>query len=279
MGRYPEGVMNSVARRPTYLHGDHLGSASLTTNASGQKVSEQRYKPYGEVRWTSGPGLPTDKQFTGQTRSSYGTIFMSAREYLPSLGRFLSADSIVPGAGNPQALNRYAYVFNSPLGFVDPSGHDPAGSQNNCNYGGQGCGGAGSQTDIETQHIILAGTQWWYDRQSAQSCADHAFECGVKTVVNSAFMVLPIGLVGVAVLPSFLTSYAATKAVVAGAAAAETAVSACGGDCGDEVASAGKLFDNVLVTGNKLGYLLNSNVGKAKGFNMMGFSVENESEL
>ena len=271
--------MNSVARRPTYLHGDHLGSASLTTNASGQKVSEQRYKPYGEVRWTSGPGLPTDKQFTGQTRSSYGTIFMSAREYLPSLGRFLSADSIVPGAGNPQALNRYAYVFNSPLGFVDPSGHDPAGSQNNCNYGGQGCGGAGSQTDIETQHIILAGTQWWYDRQSAQSCADHAFECGVKTVVNSAFMVLPIGLVGVAVLPSFLTSYAATKAVVAGAAAAETAVSACGGDCGDEVASAGKLFDNVLVTGNKLGYLLNSNVGKAKGFNMMGFSVENESEL
>ena len=50
---------------------------------------------------------------------------MSAREYLPSLGRFLSADSIVPGAGNPQALNRYAYVFNSPLGFVDPSGHDP----------------------------------------------------------------------------------------------------------------------------------------------------------
>jgi hypothetical protein len=31
--------------------------------------------------------------------SSYGTIFMSAREYLPSLGRFLSADSMLPGAG------------------------------------------------------------------------------------------------------------------------------------------------------------------------------------
>jgi len=50
---------------------------------------------------------------------------MSAREYLPSLGRFLSADSIVPGAGNPQALNRYAYVFNNALRYVDPSGHGP----------------------------------------------------------------------------------------------------------------------------------------------------------
>ena len=69
----------------TYLHGDHLGSVSLTTNAAGHKVSEQRYKPYGEVRWSSGAGLPTDFTFTGQRASSYGTIFMSAREYLPSL--------------------------------------------------------------------------------------------------------------------------------------------------------------------------------------------------
>jgi RHS repeat-associated protein len=76
----------------TYLHGDHLGSTSLTTNAGGQKVSEQRYKPYGEVRWSSGAGMPTDFTFTGQRAGSYGTIFMSAREYLPSLGRFLSAN-------------------------------------------------------------------------------------------------------------------------------------------------------------------------------------------
>jgi hypothetical protein len=36
----------------------------------------------------------------------------------------VSADTLVPGAGNPQALNRYAYVYNSPLKYVDPSGHD-----------------------------------------------------------------------------------------------------------------------------------------------------------
>ena len=69
-----EGVMNSVARTLSYLHGDHLGSVSPTTNASGQKVSEQRYKPGacperqrgGEVRWNSGAGMPTDFAFTSQ---------------------------------------------------------------------------------------------------------------------------------------------------------------------------------------------------------------------
>ena len=41
------------------------------------------------------------------------------------LGRFLSPDPIVPEPGNPQALNRYSYVYNNPYVYVDPSGYDP----------------------------------------------------------------------------------------------------------------------------------------------------------
>jgi hypothetical protein len=48
-----------------------------------------------------------------------------ARFYDPALGRFASADSVVPEPGNPQALNRYAYVLGNPLRYVDPTGHDP----------------------------------------------------------------------------------------------------------------------------------------------------------
>jgi hypothetical protein len=56
-----------------YILGDHLGSTSLTTDANGAKVSEIRYKPWGEIRyaWTSNPStapaytLPT-YTFTGQ---------------------------------------------------------------------------------------------------------------------------------------------------------------------------------------------------------------------
>ena len=69
-----EGVMSSATRTLTYLHGDHLGSASLTTSLSGTVVSQQRYKPYGEVRWSSGAGMPTDLTFTGQRADRYGTF-------------------------------------------------------------------------------------------------------------------------------------------------------------------------------------------------------------
>ncbi len=31
-----------------YLHGDHLGPTSLTTNASGVIVAQSRYLPYGQ---------------------------------------------------------------------------------------------------------------------------------------------------------------------------------------------------------------------------------------
>ena len=40
-----------------------------------------------------------------------------------ALGRFIQADTVVPGAGNPQALNRYAYALGNPLRYTDPSGH------------------------------------------------------------------------------------------------------------------------------------------------------------
>jgi hypothetical protein len=41
------------------------------------------------------------------------------------LGRFIQADTLVPDPANPQSLNRFAYVRNNPLAFVDPSGHQP----------------------------------------------------------------------------------------------------------------------------------------------------------
>jgi len=46
-----------------------------------------------------------------------------ARFYDPALGRFISADTVVPNPGNPQALNRYSYCYNNPLRYVDPTGH------------------------------------------------------------------------------------------------------------------------------------------------------------
>jgi RHS repeat-associated protein len=110
-----------------YLHSDHLGSTSVTTNASGGVLARQWYYPFGTVRGSVGT-LPTKRTFTGQIADATGLMYFNARYYSQTLGRFVSADTLVPGAGNPQAFNRYAFVFNNPLKYVDPSGHEPCES-------------------------------------------------------------------------------------------------------------------------------------------------------
>jgi RHS repeat-associated protein len=67
----------------------------------------------------------TDKLFTGQRLDDTGLYYYGARYYEPTIGRFLSPDSISPNFMNPQSFNRYSYVFNNPLKYNDPSGSWP----------------------------------------------------------------------------------------------------------------------------------------------------------
>jgi len=76
---------------------------AVVTDANGTLHSKQLYKPWGETRSTSGT-LPTNYKYTGQREApGLGIYFYNARWFDPVLGRFLQADSIVPGAGNPLA--------------------------------------------------------------------------------------------------------------------------------------------------------------------------------
>ena len=58
------------------------------------------------------------------------------RIYDPYLGRFLSADPVLQDPLNMQSFNRYSYVWNNPLSFVDPSGNYVRNSGNPNNSGG-----------------------------------------------------------------------------------------------------------------------------------------------
>ncbi|MDY7080554.1 MAG: RHS repeat-associated core domain-containing protein [Chloroflexota bacterium] len=79
---------------------------------------------FGETCPGSTGTLPTDYTFTGQrNEAGIGLMDYHARYYDPALGRFISADSIVPNAANPQDLNRYSYVRNNALRYTDPSGY------------------------------------------------------------------------------------------------------------------------------------------------------------
>jgi RHS repeat-associated protein len=97
-----------------YILTDHLGSTAITVSNGGSEYGELRYYPYGGTRYTSGT-TPTSRRFTGQiSDDTIGLYFYNARYYDAALGRFVQADTIVPSLGDPQSLNRYSYVLNSP---------------------------------------------------------------------------------------------------------------------------------------------------------------------
>ncbi|MCX5737366.1 MAG: glycoside hydrolase family protein, partial [Proteobacteria bacterium] len=111
-----------------YVHTDHLGGSAVLTDTAGVVVRSIRYEAFGKVRSNARPGaadtLDPAQKFTGQQLDDdTGLYYYGARYYDAQYGRFVSADSVVPDAHDPQALNRYAYGRNDPLQRVDPTGH------------------------------------------------------------------------------------------------------------------------------------------------------------
>jgi RHS repeat-associated protein len=109
----------------TYVHADHLSGASLMSDVSGNSLGTIKYEPFGSTRSITG-AIPTDKLFTGQRLDGTGLYYFKARYYDPNIGRFLSPDSIMADLYDPQSLNRYSYVLNSPLRYNDPTGNWPS---------------------------------------------------------------------------------------------------------------------------------------------------------
>ena len=109
-----------------YVHQDHLTGTSVVSDSAGALVSSIKYLPFGETRSVTGE-LYTDKLFTGQRLDDTGLYYYGARYYDPTIGRFISADTIVPNPMNPQSFNRYSYCLNNPLKYIDPSGLDAKG--------------------------------------------------------------------------------------------------------------------------------------------------------
>ena len=127
LAEYSSKTPSAPAGRRLFLTSDHLGSVRAVTGLNGVLLSTNNYTPFGEkISKTETEDITN--RFAGHDRDvETGFIHAEARTFSPEHGRFLSADPITIAPDrlrDPQRLNRFSYVRNSPLRFSDPSGED-----------------------------------------------------------------------------------------------------------------------------------------------------------
>ncbi|MCF8258739.1 MAG: hypothetical protein K9J06_14380 [Flavobacteriales bacterium] len=123
-----------------YVYKDHLGSILALTDADGDVEHEQSFDAWGRYRdseiWQALNSNPSDnaltvdmpvwmsRGYTGHEHiKEFDLINMNGRMYDPTIGRMLTPDNVVQEPYNTQSHNRYVYVFNNPLRYVDPTGN------------------------------------------------------------------------------------------------------------------------------------------------------------
>jgi len=110
-----------------YYHGDHLGGTNIVTNNNGVVKELCEYLPFGGFARHEKYGNSAEVAhfyFTGkQLDEKTGLYYYGARYYDPTVGKFLTPDTLIQDPYNPQSLNRYSYCGNNPVNRIDPDGH------------------------------------------------------------------------------------------------------------------------------------------------------------
>ncbi len=124
----------------TYRVPDWQGSIRIGSNYNRAYIFSVAFAPFGE-QYDRGGSWPVEFTFAGNdnetttnTNPEYDALY---RKVHTSQGRWVSPDPAGLAAvdpSNPQTWNRYAYVLNNPLSFIDSLGLEtcPSGSYNWC---------------------------------------------------------------------------------------------------------------------------------------------------
>jgi len=228
----------------SYLLSDPQGSATLAVNDTGTaNTGILRYTSWGETRYSEG-ATPTNRRYTGQyEEASINLMWYGSRWYDPALGRFISPDSVVPDKGNPQGLDRYAYVANNPISRVDESSH--------CWGVASGIRGLPSY-GTTCNNLDMALTIVQSDQATAGQKAGAVAYIGAEGFTHTA---LVVG--SVACLSNVALCVAGAKTAL-GIGGAATEAACADGDCGNEVNVLAKTAESV--TDKLQRYLLNPGV-------------------
>jgi RHS repeat-associated protein len=160
---FPDGAIAAYTASGLayYRHPDWLGSSRLASTPGRTIYSDVAYAPFGEAYSQTGS---TDLSFTGQNQDTISGLYdFLYREQSPTQGRWISPDPaglFAVDLTDPQSWNRYAYVQDRSLLFVDPLGLCTPGAicvVTNCQNSPQYCvnpgGGGGGGQNHKTQQL------------------------------------------------------------------------------------------------------------------------------
>ncbi|HKY43520.1 MAG TPA: RHS repeat-associated core domain-containing protein, partial [Pyrinomonadaceae bacterium] len=125
---YLGGQLLAVQQGGVYwMHQDPFVKSKRVTDGSGNVVSVVELDPWGGETNRSSNEAFQPRKFTTYERDSIGSDDAMHRRYNRWWARFEQSD---PYDGSydmtdPQSFNRYSYVQNDPVNFVDPLGLDP----------------------------------------------------------------------------------------------------------------------------------------------------------
>ena len=107
----------------TYYTQNAHGDVVNLTDSTGAVTKKYTYDAFGVEK-------NIDKNDTNAFRycgeyfdKETATVYLRARYYNPSTGRFTQRDSLAGNITDPLSLNLYTYCANNPVFFCDPSGH------------------------------------------------------------------------------------------------------------------------------------------------------------
>ncbi|MFC5701645.1 polymorphic toxin-type HINT domain-containing protein [Cohnella faecalis] len=113
---------NTTNQQGYYYYNGH-GDVVSIKDGNGNPLNSYEYDTWGNFtsksETMSNPFTYTGEVYDNET----GYIYLRARYYDPSIGRFISKDTYEGQLDNPLSLNNYTYVHNNPLINIDPTGH------------------------------------------------------------------------------------------------------------------------------------------------------------
>lgn len=108
----------------SWVHQDPVTKSQRITDSSGNVISKVDLDPFGGDTLASSSAAFQPHRFTSYERDALGADDAMNRRYNRYWGRFDQADPYDRSyeGTNPQSFNRYSYVQNDPVNFVDPTG-------------------------------------------------------------------------------------------------------------------------------------------------------------